>query len=177
MIRQEVKIRGPGGALAEAPLIPEGHREAEAALERGSFDEASGATGTDGEASELGYFGHHVAFPEVAERSDGKTMKRAVTELEGVAAFDALGLHPPLECTNSSRRRSGGGGGHCWLARTPVEAYKATSQAGLASSINDASNFLSFLDVAVCFWLYIFVIFLNKRKGIYMISTYFWTLQ
>lgn len=106
-----MKIWGPGGELAKAPLVHNGHGEAQAAVQRGCFDEATGSTGADGEAGELGDSGHDVAFGEVAEGSDGETLKGAVAELKGVAAFDSMGLHPTLEGTYSSTRR-GGGGGH-----------------------------------------------------------------
>ena len=73
LVRQVVKIRGPGRGLAQAPLEHEGYRQAKVAVETGGFDEVAGGAGFDSEAGELWDSGHHVAFPEIAESSHRET--------------------------------------------------------------------------------------------------------
>lgn len=68
---QELEVTGPGGALAQAPLVHEGHGQPQAAVQAGRLDQGAGPAGPDGEAGRLGDGGHDVAFPEVAQRPDG----------------------------------------------------------------------------------------------------------
>lgn len=97
LLRQELKVASPGRALAQALLVHESHRQPQATVQAGRFDQRARAARPDGEASCLRDGGDEVAFLEVAQRPNGDSRGGIVGEAESVAAIDGVRLHPPLE--------------------------------------------------------------------------------